>query len=79
MGYLRLNRHRPPKGEVLSGKIIEGTGWVPFTPGGSCLAHLEASTEDQAWANLLIDAAHMPYGDKQGFIRRGYTVECLKK
>lgn len=36
---------------------------------------LEADTEDGAWANLLEDAAHMPYKTKEHFIKRGYTVE----
>ena len=49
--------------------------WVPVTPGGSVLMHIEADTEDEAWSNLLQDAAHMPYKDKEGFIERGYTVE----
>ena len=49
--------------------------YVPFTPGGSMLSHLESDTEQGAWDNLLKDAAHMPYDGKQGFIDRGYTVE----
>jgi hypothetical protein len=52
-------------------------GYVPFTPGGSCLMHLEAATEDEAWQNLLEDASHMPYQGKQGFYERGYRVERL--
>ena len=49
--------------------------WYPITPAGSLCAHLEADTEKEAWDNLLIDAAHMPYIGKEGFIERGYTVE----
>ena len=49
--------------------------WVPVTPGGTVCIWLESNTEDEAWKKLLIDAAHMPYNDKQGFIDRGYTVE----
>ena len=49
--------------------------YYPVTPGGSVLAHLESSTEAEAWEKLMVDAAHMPYVDKQAFIDRGYTVE----
>lgn len=49
--------------------------WIPETPAGSMLAHLEADTEDQAWLNLLEDAKHMPYDGIQGFKERGYKVE----
>ena len=49
--------------------------WVPVTPGGTVCIWLESNTEDEAWKKLLIDAAHMTYNDKQGFIDRGYTVE----
>lgn len=52
-----------------------GVCYIPYTPAGTCLAHLEANTEDKAWANLLKDAAHMPYKTKENFIKRGYTVE----
>ena len=48
--------------------------WIPVTPGGSVLAHLERNTEDEAWAALMKEAAHMPYPDKQAFIDRGYEV-----
>lgn len=50
--------------------------YVPITPAGSVLAHLEAPTEAQAWVNLLEDAAHMPYAGIEGFKARGYTVEA---
>ena len=53
--------------------------YVPVTPGGTVVMWLEAATEDEAWNKLLIDAAHMPYNGKQGFINRGYTVEELIK
>lgn len=49
--------------------------WVPVTPGGTVCDWLMAKTEDEAWANLLRDAAHMPYKTKENFIARGYTVE----
>lgn len=51
--------------------------WVPITPGGTVCSWLAADTEDQAWENLLKDAAHMPYKDKAGFIARGYEVGSL--
>lgn len=49
--------------------------YVPCTPGGTALPHLKAPTEEQAWKNLLKDAAHMPYRGVEGFKARGYTVE----
>ncbi len=54
------------------------TTWVPVTPGGSVLMHLEADTEGEAWDNLLDDAAYMPYEDREEFIERGYSVVELK-
>ena len=48
--------------------------YVPVTPGGTACMWLESTTEDEAWAKLLKDAAHMPYDGKQGFIDRGYEV-----
>lgn len=53
--------------------------FVPITPAGTPLAHLESRTEEEAWEKLLKDAAHMPYKGKQGFVDRGYTVEGWKK
>lgn len=49
--------------------------FVPVTPAGTMLFHLESKTEDEAWKKLLKDAAHMPYVTKENFIKRGYTVE----
>ena len=51
------------------------TQYVPVTPGGSACVWLAAKTEHQAWANLLKDAAHMPYKTIENFKKRGYTVE----
>lgn len=48
--------------------------YIPQTPGGTDCDWLEADTEDKAWENLMKDAAHMPYPNKQAFIDRGYTV-----
>ena len=49
--------------------------YVPVTPGGTVCTWLERETEDQAWAALLKDAAHMPYQNRTEFEKRGYTVE----
>lgn len=49
--------------------------FVPVTPGGTICDWLESETEDEAWEALLKDAAHMPYNGKDGFEKRGYTVE----
>lgn len=51
--------------------------YVPVTPGGAVCIWLKAKTEEQAWKNLLNDAAHMPYKTVAGFKQRGYTVEKL--
>ncbi len=48
--------------------------FTPITPAGTFCTWLAANTEAQAWANLLRDAAHMPYGTKEGFQARGYEV-----
>lgn len=52
--------------------------FVPYTPGGTPLMHLKSKTEEQAWQKLLQEAAHMPYKGKEGFQKRGYTVEQWK-
>jgi hypothetical protein len=58
--------------------------YVPITPGGTPVAYgagcrmgkvNAARTEKKAWENLMKDAAHMPYRNKQEFIERGYTIE----
>ncbi len=49
--------------------------FIPITPAGTILMHLVAPTEEEAWANLLRDAAHMPYKTKENFMKRGYRVE----
>jgi hypothetical protein len=53
--------------------------YVPFTPAGSCLMHLAAPTEAEAWRRLLHDARHMPYKTKENFVQRGYSVEDSSK
>jgi hypothetical protein len=55
--------------------MTKKTRWIPETPAGSVLVELAADTEAQAWANLLEDAAGMPYDGIEGFKARGYTVE----
>ena len=52
----------------------EHTKYIPVTPGGTVCAWLMRDTEDEAWEALMIEAAHMPYPDKQAFIDRGYEV-----
>lgn len=54
------------------------TRFVPFTPGGSMLADLEAGTEAAAWTKLLAAAAHMGYATVGQMKARGYTVEQFK-
>lgn len=49
--------------------------YVPITPGGTVLGWLARDTEDAAWQALMQDAAHMPYRNRAGFEKRGYTVE----
>lgn len=51
--------------------------YIPVTPGGTLCTWLASKTEDGAWKNLLEDAKHMPYGTKENFIKRGYTVENM--
>ena len=48
--------------------------YVPVTPAGSVLMHLESSTEEKAWKRLMREAAHMPYPDQAAFEARGYEV-----
>jgi hypothetical protein len=64
-----------------------GTWFVPITPAGTPVIYgagqrmgklNAASTANQAWKNLMEDAAYMPYKDKAAFIKRGYTVEQWK-
>ena len=52
--------------------------YIPVTPAGTACTWLASETEDEAWEELLKDAAHMPYDVKQGFIERGYTVVFVK-
>lgn len=56
-------------------KVKNEQWFVPVTPAGTRLDWLEAPTEEEAWGNLMEDAAHMPYPDRAAFIKRGYTVE----
>jgi len=49
--------------------------YIPETPGGTILFHLESETEQQAWDKLLEEASHMPYKTIENFKKRGYLVE----
>ena len=49
--------------------------YIPVTPAGSALVHLESETEAGAWENLLNEGSQMPYKTQAEFRRRGYTVE----
>lgn len=49
------------------------TRYFPETPGGSVLAHLGASTEEQAWKSLLKETGHM-YEEVEALKKRGYKV-----
>ena len=51
--------------------------YYPVTPAGTLCDWLQAKTEKEAWDLLLEDAKHMPYKGKEGFRKRGYTVEKL--
>ena len=64
------------------------TLFVPVTPGGTPLMYgagammgkrVAANTREKAIANLLKDAAHMPYGTWENFEKRGYTIEEYKE
>jgi hypothetical protein len=70
--------HRPNANPIQQDGSFR-TGYVPVTPGGTYCFWMASKTEDQAWARLLIDAAHMPYKGKAGFQRIGYTVELVKR
>lgn len=60
--------------------------FVPVTPGETILTNLAAKTEEEAIANLLKDASHMPYhgwsctdkGCVGGFKERGYEIWKVK-
>lgn len=52
--------------------------FVPVTPGGTVCTWLISESKKKAWKALMKDAAHMPYGTKEKFILRGYTVARVK-
>ena len=52
--------------------------FVPVTPGGTVCLWLMSESKKKAWKALMKDAEHMPYGSKEAFIERGYTVERVK-
>lgn len=49
--------------------------YIPCTPAGTLVIGLAADTREEAIRRLLIDAAHMPYGNWKGFKKRGYTID----
>lgn len=49
--------------------------WIPVTPAGTPVTGLASDTYQEAVRRLLIDAAHMPYGNWEMFQQRGYTIE----
>ena len=53
--------------------------FIPITPAGTPLLHIGAKTETKAWANLLREAAHMPYKTIENFKIRGYTMGRSKQ
>ncbi len=53
--------------------------YVPVTPGGTVLMHLERTTEKEAIKALLKDAAHMPYKTWENFEKRGYYIGKAEK
>ena len=50
------------------------TTYIPVTPGGTVLIHLESSSADVAWSKLLKDTRHMPYRNKAEMQKLGYEV-----
>ncbi len=70
-----MTRRKRDSFDLLRGREV----WIPQTPAGTNCDWLAARTEAEAWANLLRDAAHMPYEGKPGFIARGYTVHLWTK
>lgn len=53
--------------------------FVPVTPAGTYVMHLQSDTEEEAIAKLLKDAAHMPYNGWKEFQDRGYTISRLEE
>lgn len=51
--------------------------FVPFTPAGSMLAHIEGKTEEEAWKLLLAEVDPAFYPDRAALQRRGFTVEKI--
>lgn len=53
------------------------TIFVPVTPAGTYLMHLDSGTEAEAIEKLLHEASHMPYNGWVGFKKRGYRITQL--
>lgn len=58
--------------------MLDKITYMPITPGGTILMHLESDTEEGAWDKLLEDASHMPYRTKANFIKRGYEIGTIR-
>ena len=67
----------PENSETNHERVDERIKYIPVTPGGTPCMWLESKTEEEAWSKLMVDAAHMPYRNKDDFIGRGYTVEIM--
>ena len=52
--------------------------YVPVTPAGTHIFHLESATKQEAIDRLLKDAEHMPYKTWENFQKRGYTIAELE-
>lgn len=52
--------------------------YVPVTPAGTTCPWLQASTEEQAWQNILRAIPGRPYQNIEALKRRGYKVEPAK-
>lgn len=56
--------------------------WIPYTPGGSRLAHLAGNAEDETWQKLLEEMGKHDYTSKYNSIEklksRGYSVELTE-
>jgi hypothetical protein len=54
---------------------VKNKKFIPCTPAGTLCTWLSAGTKEKAIANLMKDAAHMPYKTWENFQKRGYTIE----
>ncbi len=52
--------------------------YVPSTPAGTLLFHLESKTRKEAIKKVMREAAHMPYKTWADFEKRGYVIEEME-